>query len=145
MTKMISIPVADIEHLLKKIAFDANTLTVGDTKQAQALLTKINPPDPTLVEMLSAKINLRGQTAAMQDEWAKMTILARQQENKIIELEARIKELSALLEKHMLTATDRFTALHKIAQHNALPTVERWADAYTFIRQIARDALQEKS
>lgn len=145
MTKLTKIDVADVELLLKKIAFDVNTLTISDAKQAQVLLAKINPPEPTLVEILYSKLNAYGQTTARQEEWGKMIDLARAQERKILEQEVRIKELSALCEKHMLTATDRFTALHKIACHNACPTVEQWKEAYTFIRQIARDALQEKS
>lgn len=152
MTKLTKIDVADVEPLLNQLIFNLDGagicgLLVGDAKK---LLDKINPPEPTLVEILNKKMGQFGMPDGVRGEWSSMLTLALKQESKIKELEEAAKDSNYAAKKHAEEAKEyaaiavkRFSALNKIARHTAgsLP----WNAAYASIKQIACDALQEKS
>lgn len=135
MTKLTTIPVADVELLLKKIAFDVNTLTVGDVGQAQALLVKINPPDPTVLGMICDQRDRLGMSSTLRAFWETLYQKALIQEKELKTAKDDVERFKALSGRH-------HRALTEISNHTTSNgRVATYAEAYDQLRAMARKAL----
>lgn len=142
MTKLTKIDVADVEPLLKKIV-EFKGFNIAD--DAKALLAKINPTPPTLVEILQKKFLQPGTSSSLAEQYGTMLDLARAQELRIKTLEAEMAVLNTSRNKQgeeivRITeiAAKRYDALSKIRAFLATGT---YFDAFRDMRKIAAGAL----
>lgn len=142
MTKLTKIDVADVEPLLRKVCAE---YPLGNAaRAAEALLAKINPTPPTLVELLEKKVLQNGMSKSLYEEFGGMLDLARAQELRIKTLEAE----KAVLETSKRAQGEEIIRLVEVAakRWDALNKIKNTQFSTSFteaseMRTIARNTL----